>query len=277
MILFPKDVAVVTNEAIVLWLNSIVPALFPFFIVSGIIRKSGLLQVISYKKLPFIMGFFSGYPVGAQVAADYLRTGIICKEDFYRIISYSMVTGPVFLIGSCGVGFFGSQRIGYCFAFSHYMAALIIWIFYGRKASDYEIREKKKRKIKSEKNILKYSIKASIDSIFMILGYLILFMVLLCIIKKTGIFLFINNDYFTALGTGFMEMTIGTKAASTLDNPYAAASAASFIISFGGLCVIGQTISMMDGIDVDMIKIIGYKLLHGLISGILCLIILILW
>lgn len=277
MILFPKDVSTVTKEAILLWLNSIVPALFPFFIVSGIIRKSGLLQVVSYKKLPFIMGFFSGYPVGAQMACEYLKKKLICEEDFYKIVSYSMVTGPAFLIGSCGVDFFGSQHIGYCFAFSHYFAALIIWFCYGRKVNGCRTCLPVHERSKREQNILKYSIKSAIDSIFTVLGYLIIFMILTCMMKKSGIFLIINNDCVTALTTGIMEMTIGTRAASMLDNPLVSVTAASFIISFGGLCVIGQTISIMDGIEVNVMKIIAFKIIHGIISVFLCLILMILW
>lgn len=277
MIIFPKDVSVVTKEAIVLWLNSIVPALFPFFIVSGIIRKSGLLQVISYRILPVIMGFFSGYPVGAQVAADYLKTGLINKDDFYHIVSYSMVTGPAFLIGSCGIGFFSSQRIGYYFAVSHYFAAFLIWAVYGRKTKVKITKQKNLLKVKAEKNILKSSLTASIDSIFMVLGYLIIFMMLLCMIRKTSVFEIINNEYFTALITGVMEMTIGAKEAAALENKLLAAAVTSFIISFGGLCVIGQTVTMLEGIDISIFKLIFFKILHGLISGFLCLLMMILW
>ncbi len=77
MLAFPEETAFATKEAIVLWMNAIVPALFPFFIISGIIRRTDLLNVISCKFLPAIMGFFSGYPVAAQIALEYYKSAIV--------------------------------------------------------------------------------------------------------------------------------------------------------------------------------------------------------
>ena len=57
---------------------------------------------------------------------------------------------------------------------------------------------------------------------------------------------------------GICDISIGLKTVLT-----------SFIISFGGLSVIGQSVSMASGSGLGLGTILQIKLTHGLIAGIL--------
>ena len=56
---------------------------------------------------------------------------MIDKEQMKWILSYSMVTGPAFLIGAVGVEFLGSHKLGVILAVSHYASAIVNCVFYG--------------------------------------------------------------------------------------------------------------------------------------------------
>lgn len=87
-------------------------------------EKTGMVSRISPKIYPFVMALLSGYPMGARITGDYYRAGLIDRDQMNWILSYSMVTGPAFLVGAVGVGFLGSHRLGLVLCISHYGGAL---------------------------------------------------------------------------------------------------------------------------------------------------------
>ena len=69
---------------------------------------------------------------------------------------------------------------------------------------------------------------------------------------------------------GFMEMTVGAGSLAACQCGLAVKTTlTSFMISFGGLSVLGQSMSMLGGCDVSFGKIFIMKLSHGLISAII--------
>ena len=97
MILLPSVTEIGTKTAIIIWANSIIPVLLPFFIFSEFIKKTGDLHKLSPKVYPFIIAFLSGYPMGAKVVGDYIRSETVSSSQGKYILSYSLVTGPAFI------------------------------------------------------------------------------------------------------------------------------------------------------------------------------------
>ncbi len=102
-----------------------------FFYCGKFFEKDGHCQQNFTKVYPFAMALLSGYPMGARITGDYYRDGMIDKEQMKWILSYSMVTGPAFLIGAVGVEFLGSHKLGVILAVSHYASAIVNCVFYG--------------------------------------------------------------------------------------------------------------------------------------------------
>ena len=68
---------------------------------------------------------------------------------------------------------------------------------------------------------------------------------------------------------GLLEMTVGCSAIASCDcRLQTKLILSSYIISFGGLSVIGQTVSMLEGCPVTLWKILKIKMFHGLFSAI---------
>lgn len=276
MIIWPEVTALASREAIELWLNSIVPSLLPFFIVSGFLRQTGFGEKVSPKAYPFVMAFLSGYPMGAKVAGDYYRDRRIGDAQLKWILSYSCVTGPAFLIGAAGIEFLGSHRAGMVLALSHYGAAFFNYIFYrpGGMFCEGETVERTGERKKTGRdnyyNLLTDAILDSFKSIAIILAYIILFMIATDLLQFSGLLHVVPGGAGPSFVKGLFEMTVGCSgvAVSPVGEPVKAALCA-FLISFGGLSVTGQSMSMLRNCGVSAWAFLRMKLIHGCISGLL--------
>lgn len=271
MVAFPEVTAQASKEAVSIWLNSVVPTLLPFFIAANFLKKTGIVSKISPKIYPFVMALLSGYPMGARVAGDYYRSGMIDRGQLNGILSYSMVTGPAFLIGAVGVGFLHSHVLGVILALSHYAGALINSLFYTDKSfSGKPVKSSPFLRGDSYYNLLTDSILDSFRSIAVILAYIVIFMIATDLLQFSGLLALLPGGESAALAKGILEMTVGCSSLSYCScGAPAKAALASFLVSFGGLSVMGQSMSMLHGCGVGLLQLFKMKLSHGVLSGIL--------
>ena len=99
------------SEALALCAETVIPALFPFMVVSGLLvslgfgewlspRLSGLMG--SLFRLPgsaasaLLLGFVGGYPIGARTAADLYREGLLTKAEAGRLLTFCNNSIPPF-------------------------------------------------------------------------------------------------------------------------------------------------------------------------------------
>lgn len=270
MVVFPEVTATASKEAINLWLNSIVPTLLPFFIVANFLKKTGIVNKISPKVYPFAMALLSGYPMGARITGDYYRDGMIDREQMKWILSYSMVTGPAFLIGAVGVEFLGSHKLGLILAVSHYLSAMVNSVFYGLgSASKKPLRGNKVVRDESYYNILTDAIIDSFRSIAIVLAYIIMFMIATDLLQFSGLLNFAASPEMAALIKGFLEMTVGCNSLLVCScSDVMKTTLATFMVTFGGLSVAGQSMSMLKNCDIGFGQICKMKFTQGIISAI---------
>ena len=117
------------------------------------------------------------------------------------------------------------------------------------------------------------SIIAGFKAMAVILAYLILFMIAMELLDSIGIFTLLPGEPWSAFAKGIIEMTVGANMIGICNISIALKTAlTAFIISFGGLSVIGQSVSMAAGSGLGFGTILRIKLTHGIISGILALV-----
>jgi len=271
MVTLPEITADASKAAISLWLNAVVPTLFPFIIMANFIQRTGIVRRMPMGIYPFVMALLSGYPMGARITADAYRSGYIDQQNLPRILSYSMITGPAFLIGAVGVNFFHSQMSGYILAVSHYSGALLNSLFYGGIfINNPSIPRGSCRLGDSYGEYLTDSILDGFKTIGIILAYIMMFMIGTDLLQFSGFFRLIEGDYTAALLKGMLEMTVGCNALSSCQcSMMTKLVLSSFLISFGAFSVMGQTMSMLKGCPIQLTQLIKMKLTHGIISGIL--------
>ena len=125
---FSNTNLVAAKSGLILWANSIVPSLFPFFVATELLSHTNFIYYLGkilnkFMKPIFnirgegsfalIMGIISGYPMGAKIAANFRRNNVCTKEECERLLSFTNNSGPLFIIGSVGIVMFGHSTIGF--------------------------------------------------------------------------------------------------------------------------------------------------------------------
>ena len=108
MLLFPETVFQGACDGLLLWYQILIPTLFPFLIVAGLLLKTDGAAVVSrllfrpfhllfgtsfYGSFAVLSGFLCGYPMGAKIIADLLLQGKISLEDEVVTSAYAKSMG----------------------------------------------------------------------------------------------------------------------------------------------------------------------------------------
>ncbi|PYG86848.1 sporulation integral membrane protein YlbJ [Ruminiclostridium sufflavum DSM 19573] len=217
LVIYPKTVVAAASQGINLWLNIVFPSLFPFFVASQLLSKSGFINIFGIILEPIMrplfnipgcgsfalaMGIISGYPVGATITADLKRQELISKIEAERLLTFTNNSGPLFIMGSVAVGMLQSPKIGYLLYISHVAACLTVGMlfkFYRNKSSPKtKLQKKTSQKLHLELQRMRNTnintwtlfgecIKNSIFTILTIGGFIIFFSVLINILITSGV------------------------------------------------------------------------------------------
>ena len=137
------------EEALDLCARSVVPALFPFLVVTSALLSLGfgelaapwlaglmepLYRVPGAGSAALVLGLVGGYPIGASTAAQLCRAGLVSREEGERLLTFCNNSNPVFLISVLGVGVFGSVRTGIWLWLIHLLSALLTGLLFRGRA-----------------------------------------------------------------------------------------------------------------------------------------------
>lgn len=266
MVFFTEITENGTKVAIIIWINSIVPVLLPFFIFSSFIKRTGSLKMFPPKIYAFISAFLSGYPIGARIVSDYISEKQLTLKEGKYILSYSLVTGPAFILFTVGE-FIGSREGALVVAIAHYAGAFLNSVLY--KCPIH--KSSKVHKSINSKFFANFTeaIYDGFRSMVVILAYLMFFSILINMAGSAGLWALIDNEIVAAIITGFLEMTVGIKAVGMcLIGMDMRVVLAATLVSFGGLSVIGQSASISGESGLSFTDIFKIKITHGLCAGI---------
>ena len=273
MIMFPKITEMGSKTAIALWINSIVPVMLPFFIFSDFIKRTGDLGKLPPVIYPFAVAFLSGYPMGAKVVGDFVKEKKITVNKGKSILSYSLVTGPAFIIFTVGT-FIGSQKAAAVIAAAHYVGAFINGLVF-RYNEEQKVSAVKKSAVSDRDYLENFteSIVCGFKAMAMILAYLMFFTIGITLLEYWGMFSFLKHQWLEGFVKGIFEMTIGINFVGLCDiSIKMKAVLASFLVSFGGLSVIGQSVSMTAGTGIGVFDILKIKISHGIFTAVITVI-----
>lgn len=111
ILMFPKDAMTYAATGLTLWFDNMVPALFPFMVISSLVIRldiapcivsflhpllKGIFRSNSYCEYAIVMGFLCGYPMGAVIIKDLLAEGKITTPQADYLLSFCNNIGPVF-------------------------------------------------------------------------------------------------------------------------------------------------------------------------------------
>lgn len=297
IICYPSSVIYGAKSAIDSWLFVVTPALLPFMIAALLFVSTGTAELIgnmcsgiTRKLFGFSGGFayvfvtscLSGYPMGARLTSELYMHGEIEKKEAESMLLAASTASPLFMTGAIATGLLGDISLSVYILIPHYLSALIIAIYHGRRLKKTQTCDRKKGCLKRfiSENPLKgrqlgavisEAVANSMQSILMVGGLMILFGVAVSCLEATGVYRLFSNlkdpASAKALIAGFLEMTTGCIAAADSTMPLILCSA---IVSFGGLSIQLQTRAVAAQAQLKAHKLFPSKLAQGVLSGIFC-------
>ncbi len=289
MVINPRETVIAASDGAKLWAAAVFPALFPFFVVAELLislRFVNFLGVLlepvmrplfrlpGCSSLVVVMGFTSGFPMGAILTRKLYDNKMLTGGEAERLACFTNNCSPLFIIGAVGVGMFNLPWMGYLLAAAHYLSNLIIGFLLRfrpetasfhppiphhlfraacAELSNYEEAPPATGKLLSD------AIRTALSNVMAVGGFIIIFAVIARMLTVWGIMDILaliltklmavfDLSYPIAYGisTGLFEITIGSRtiAASQADL-LPKILAVSALLAFSGLSIIAQVMSIL--------------------------------
>lgn len=258
-----------------LWFRKMIPSLLPFMILSGIMIRLKLTEKMAGVLYPVIgpvyrvrknvvycmaLGFLCGFPMGARVTADLYERNMLTRREAEYLLAFCNNIGPVYFCS------FVLPLLGRRLIFPYLFGMYGIPLLYGlalrctafRKLPAEQVFPRQEIPALPETKLLaavNESVQASLHSILLLGGYMILFNLL-------NLPFHILLDRKPALLSPVLEITGGL---SMLGGGLPLYSLLA--LSFGGLSCIAQTYSCISATDLELSGYIRHKIILTLLSG----------
>ena len=270
-----------------IWQNNIFPSLFPFFIIGNILISLGfpsilgeLFKNITYKLFKInkngafiiILSMLSGFPSSAKYIKEIYLNGDINEKEATKLLTFTHFSNPLFILGTVSLVFLNDSKIGIPILISHYLGNLVIGLmvrnYYVSKKDDTKINIKNSlesiNNSKSFGQIINNSISSGINTLLLILGTISVFLILISLINA----IFNFSDLAKTFVSGIFEMTQGLKCLEGLSiNTNIKGLIAVIILSFGGLSVHMQTLTIISDTKIKYFPYFISRIFHASISA----------
>ncbi len=284
LILILLNKSLITNTittSLYIWYNTLVPSMFPMFVLSDILITydfanclptkfinflSKLFHLTKSGTLIFLLSLISGFPTNAISIKTSYDMNLITKEEAEHLLLFCHFPNPLFVLETVGNFYLKNNLYGIIILLSLILSNIIIGITF-RKKNNYSPTNYSANNFKSQSfgYVLSNSVKKAINSLLMIGGTVTIFLLLSTLIIN----IFHLNNYLSLAIQSILEMTMALSFLSqTSILGLFKVIIATSIIAFGGLSIHMQVISSLD----DKIKYRNYffgRLYQIFLSGII--------
>lgn len=279
LLLLPEVSAQAARDAMLLCAQTLIPSLFPFFVLSSLLIACGASELLSALLSPLMrplfglsgagaaalaLGLCGGYPVGARTAAELVENGVLPREEGERLLAFCNNAGPGFLLGVCGAGVFSSNRAGAALYLVHIAAALCSGLLICRALPPlmpgHTVRAAVKRQHFSA--VFPAAVQSALTGCLNVSAFVVFFTVLARLLLH---FLprSLTASLPCALLLGFLELTSGVL---SLPRSRAGFLACAALLGWGGMSVHCQTLSALAGSPLSARYYLRGKALQSLLS-----------
>ena len=264
LILDSRCTADSAREALSLCARTLIPGLFPLFVLGGMLvpglvglRIPGLSRFLGFPEGFFLLGCLGGYPLGAACIAQALERGDLSRKDAERMTGLCSLCGPSFLFGV--VGSILSIRDAVVLFVIQLEAALLTAAFWPGGCNAGCLPS-------SQPVSFPDAVSRAVRSILSVCAWVTLAAVSAGFLRR-WVYPFLPGGMAVVL-TGLLELTNGIFAARGM--PYEAQFVLCAIFcSFGGVSVLLQIAGLSKGIRMG--QCIAQKTVHGLLTCALAL------
>lgn len=298
LLVWPQQMQQAAWDALCLCGHTVVPALFPFLLLSSLLIRCGaatrlasglspltrlLFRLPAWSAVPFLLGMICGYPVGAMAIAQLYEQGRCSKQAAERMLPFCNNAGPAFVIGSVGAGMLGNPTLGWMLYGAHVLAAILTGVILSCFIPTQEERMVSPSEPQPLMLAFIQAVEESAIKILRICALIVFFAVLIRMVQLSGLcsllcgalahFLpWIPLSALQSMLLGSLEMTTGIAGCTALGADPVRLLLAEMMLSFGGLCVLCQVASVVCPLGLSLRPyLIGKLLTCGLSALILYL------
>lgn len=312
--IFPEVAFQASLDGLKLWFEIVLPTLLPFFILAELLMGLGVVHFLGSLLEPVMrplfrlpgaagfavaMGMIAGYPLGAKITGDLLRSKSLTQVEGERLAGFANTAGPLFFVGAVGLGMFGLPELGVTLLIAHLASAVLVGFcmrlhkgaesprlraqgsYFGRALRSLDTARQGDGR--SFGTLFGDAIRTTFQSMLFIGGCIMMFSVLVQVATATGILypfrtvlagalklVGLDPALATALLSGIFETTIGAQMASEASASLGArATVASLIMGWSGLSVQMQAASMLSGTKIRFKPYLYARVLHGIFAAII--------
>ena len=274
-------------KGVVIGLNvcavSILPALFPFFVLTEYWVRAGYANKMARLAAPFmervfhlpgvaasalVLGSIGGYPVGARTVAQLYESEHLNKEQAEQALFFCNNAGPAFVLGVLGNVVFQNTWIGILLYVIHLTAAYLTGFLFRSRRTGYI--NKNLTDTSYSKGIAQnwtQSITGAGSTAILVCTYVLFFSILTQCIRRVIPTTMLKNGIISLM-LGAIELAGGAKilADASISMQFKFILAA-FLLGFGGLCVMLQSISVIQVSGLSGKTLLLGKLCNGSLSA----------
>lgn len=291
LLTFPEDVMSSVSFSISIWKDTLIPSLFPFFLISELLIHYGFIELLGEALRGFMNKVFhlpgeasfvligsliSGFPSSSKYISGLLDNNKINIEEASYLLKFNHFSNPLFVIGTVGTLLLNNKSIGVLILIVHILSNFIVAMIYRPKHNTYQssksslatgISNMHKKRINHTttfSSFLTESIFKIFQTLLLLLGIITSFLIITTLLKRV---LNLDSMSFSIL-SGLLEMTQGIKNISLLDISLSIkASIITFFISFGGFSIHMQVISILSNYKIKYLPYLLARITHGAIAS----------
>lgn len=252
--------------------TSVIPSLFPFFILCEFLMSATCGIGTNYSVTAFAAGLVTGFPTGVRNVCKLYTDGNIDKKTATALLHCTANASPAYIVAFIGVCIIQSKAAGIILLISQILCAFACAVFFGCF--------KKNKAKKSHIGILNItdiaceSISNSVISCLYVCGYIIFFGIIADIAITAGLpalaerlLFFLPPSQAGALSVGFIEITRGIFMLDFTDSN--AIVTAAVIVAFSGISVIMQCTACVIKAGLPKRPLITGKLIYTVLMPII--------
>lgn len=265
-------------------ITSLVPSLFPFMVlVSACMRSPGgavlgkLLSPLTRRvfRLPaccgaaLLLSFFGGYPAGARCVSLLWEQQAINREQAGRMLLFCINPGPAFVVTFLGYGVLGSPAQGWLLFFSVSLGSLLLGLLSG--LGKPLPPQEETRAAPPPAGVLPAAVWDASSAVVKMCGCILLFAGWSALLRGSGLWQeavgllsstgVLSREAAAVCLSFFLEVTGGTGEAARLG---AGTALYALGLGFGGLCIHLQVFSFFHDFPCPRWKFFLFRLLHGI-------------
>lgn len=298
IVAFPTDTAEAARNGLLLCAQVIIPSLFPFFVLSGVVIETGLVHWIG-RALEGVMrpifrvngagatalalGVIGGYPVGATCAISLYEKRLCTKTEAERLLGFCNNSGPGFILGAVGIGIFLDMRVGILLYVIHILACLLtgfLFRFYRYGDRPGALRGSSQIPARPFPAAFAAAVKSGLQSSLNICAFIVFFAILIRMMSLFHIFpalasllaplTGLSADFLCQVLNGMLEVTTGLSSlTATGGSLLLHIIAAAFLLGWAGISIHCQVLSFIGDSDLSLKPYFLGKLIHGVFSALL--------